>query len=136
MFERFRQFASEADPLARGNRFMRFLLAGGINTLFGFVAYSTFIFAGMEVWLALLSGMIVGTAFNFFTTGGYVFRELLLARFPRFVMCYLLVYGINLVLLDLLGAWLSDKILSQAILVFPMALVAYFMMSRFVFPSK
>lgn len=115
---------------------MRFMVAGGVNTLFGFVVYSLSIAAGMAVWLALLIGMLLGIVFNFFTTGGYVFRELSPARFPRFVLCYLLVYFINLELIELTLTLLNNKILSQAILVLPMAILSYFLMARFVFSSK
>ena len=115
---------------------MRFLVAGGVNTLFGFVVYGLLIAAGLAVWLALLVGMLLGTVFNFLTTGGYVFRELSPARFPRFVLCYLLVYFINLELIELTLTLLNNKILSQAILVFPMAILSYFLMARYVFPSR
>lgn len=120
----------------RTNRFMRFLVAGGLNTLFGFAVYSFAIISGATVWFALLAGTISGTVFNFFTTGGYVFRELSLRRFPRFLLCYILVYGINLVLIKLLSLWLNNKIVSQAILTFPMALLSYVLMARFVFYSN
>ena len=115
---------------------MRFLVAGGINTLFGFAVYSLSIAAGMAVWLALFIGMLLGTVFNFFTTGGYAFRELSPARFPRFVLCYLFVYFINLELIELIFTLLNNKILAQAILVFPMAILSYFLMARFVFASR
>lgn len=115
---------------------MRFLAAGGVNTLFGFAVYSIFIITGMPVWFALLAGMLFGTVFNFFTTGGYAFRELSLFRFPRFVICHLLIYGINLMLIDLVSVWLNNKVLSQAILIFPMAMLSYFLMMRFVFFTK
>lgn len=130
------RFSRGACLSLRENRFMRFLVAGGVNTLFGFVVYSVFIIAGMKVWLALLAGMFFGTMFNFLTTGGYAFRELSLARFPRFAVCYLFIYGVNFVLIDLLSIWLSDEILSQAILVLPMAMLSYFLMMRFVFFTK
>ena len=115
---------------------MRFLAAGGVNTLFGFAAYSLSIAAGITVWLALLVGMLLGTVFNFFTIGGYAFRELSPARFPRFVLCYLLVYFVNLGLIELILTLLNNKILAQAILVFPMAMLSYFLMARFVFHSR
>lgn len=115
---------------------MRFLIAGLVNTLFGFAVYSVCIIAGMALWLALLMGMLSGTVFNFFTTGGYVFRELSLARFPRFVVCYLIVYGVNFLLIEIIASWLDSKILSQAIITFPLALLSYFLMERFVFSSK
>ena len=120
----------------RRNRFIRFLVAGGVNTLFGFAVYSLLIAAGMAVWLALLVSMLMGTMFNFFTTGGYVFQKLSLARFPRFILCYLLVYFVNLKLIELILSLLSNKILAQAILVLPMAMLSYFLMARFVFSSK
>ncbi len=139
MFDRFCRFVAgvhDDSSNPRRDRFLRFLVAGGVNTLFGFVAYSLLTVTGMEVWLALLVGMLLGTVFNFFTTGGYVFRELLAARFPRFVLCYLLIYFINLELIELIIPLLGNKILAQAILVFPMAILSYFLMARFVFSSK
>ncbi|MDO8813397.1 MAG: GtrA family protein [Gallionella sp.] len=132
----FNRFVLGSDFSSRRNRLARFMLAGGINTLFGFVVYSTFIIAGVAVWFALLAGMLFGTIFNFFTTGGYAFRELSLSRFPRFVICHLFIYSINLMLIELVSTWLSNKILSQAILVFPMAMLSYFLMKRFVFFTK
>jgi putative flippase GtrA len=130
------RFSDSSILSSRSSRFMRFLVAGGINTLFGFAVYSFCIIAGIAVWLALLVGMLSGTVFNFITTGGYVFRELSLVRFPRFVICYLLVYGINFLLIELISIWLNSKILSQAIITFPLALLSYFLMVRFVFSSK
>jgi len=117
----------------RDNRFLRFLVAGGVNTLFGFAVYSGCIMAGLTVWLSLLIGTVFGTVFNFFTNGGYVFRQLSHTRFPRFVFCYLTVYGVNIFLIDLISIWLSSKILAQAILALPLALLSYFLMSHFVF---
>lgn len=119
--------------MLRGNRFLRFIVAGAINTLFGFLVYSVALLAGGAVWLALLLGLVSGTIFNFFSTGGYVFRDLRLARVPRFVVCYLLVYAVNLQLIDWLSLWVGNPIVAQGILTVPVALLAYVVMSRFVF---
>lgn len=118
------------------NRQLRFLLAGALNTLFGFLVYGAAVLAGVEVWLALLVSMLAGTAFNFFTTGGYVFRDLALARLPRFLTAYFSIYAVNLGLFELLSRWLQDKLLIQAVLLVPMALLAYTVMNRFVFANK
>ena len=115
---------------------MRFLVAGGLNTLFGFAVYSAAILMGTATWLALLVGMLAGTGFNFVTTGGYVFRDLSLSRFPRFVICYLFIYLVNLGLIGLLSIWLSNPLVSQAAITIPMAFLAYFVMVRFVFPMR
>ena len=120
----------------RSNRYMRFLVAGGLNTLFGFAVYSAAILMGAPIWLALLVGMLAGTGFNFITTGGYVFRDLSLSRFPRFVICYLFIYLVNLGLIGLLSTWLGNPILSQAAITIPMAFLAYLIMARFVFPMR
>lgn len=128
--------ASMTDAASHRKRFVRFLLVGALNTLFGFAVYSALIVLGTTIWLALFAGTLLGTVFNFFTTGGYVFRDISLHRFPRFVVCYLLLYGVNLVLLEWLSLMLGDKILSQAILILPMALLSFFLMARFVFSAK
>ncbi len=136
VFDQFRNWVEGDGPDLNTRRFIRFLFAGGVNTLFGFAVYSALILAGIAVWLALLAGTLLGTIFNFFTTGGYVFRDISRARVPRFVICYLILYGINFILLDGLSGWLDDKIIAQAILIIPMALLSFFLMARFVFSSK
>jgi len=115
------------------NSSMRFLISGSVNTLFGFTVYSIFILAGAAMWFALISGTVIGALFNFLTIGGYVFRDLSLGRVPRFLLCYALVYGINLQALEWLSTAITDKILSQAILVLPIATLSYLLMARFVF---
>lgn len=117
----------------RIHRFLRFLVAGTLNTLFGFAVYSAAILMSAPVWLALMTGLATGVAFNFFSTGGYVFRETALARLPRFVLCHLLVYGVNLQLLEWLSERLGGVLLSQAILAIPMAVFSYLLMARVVF---
>lgn len=77
--------------------------------------------------------MVFGIAFNFVTIGGYVFREFSLGRSPRFVMCYLLIYFINLLSLTIITIWVSDKILAQAIVTIPSAFLSYYSLNRFVF---
>lgn len=115
--------------------FVRFLIAGVINTLFGLLIYSVAIVSGLVVWQALLAGILVGVFFNFFTTGGYVFRDLTAIRFLRFVVAYLLVYMVNLGSVVLLSLWIDSVIWIQTILSIPVALGSYFLMSRFVFKS-
>jgi putative flippase GtrA len=117
----------------RLNRFLRFLVAGTLNTLLGFAVYSAAILSGAPIWLALMIGLVAGVAFNFVSTGGYVFRDTALVRLPRFVFCYLLVYGVNLQLLGWLSGWIRGDLLPQAILSFPMAAFSYLLMARIVF---
>ena len=119
--------------ILRNSKFLRFLIAGGINTVFGFAVYSICISANMKLWVAVLAGMLLGTVFNFLTTAGYVFRELSVARLPRFIICYLLIYSINMILIEPINLLISNMIFSQAIITFPLAFLSYFLMARFVF---
>lgn len=116
--------------------FVRFLIAGGINTLFGLLIYSIAITSGLSVWQALLAGILTGVGFNFVTTGGYVFRDLTPIRFLRFAFAYLLVYLVNLGLVMLLSRWIQSAIWIQVILTIPMAAGSYFLMSKFVFNTR
>ena len=124
------------DSLLRSNRFLRFLVAGGVNTLFGFAAYSAGIVAGAPVWIALMVSQVAGILFNFFSTGRYVFRDRTFSRLPRFVFCYLLAYGVNLQLIEWVLQWRADRILAQAVLVLPMAIFSYLLMARIAFAGR
>ena len=110
-------------------------VAGAANTVFGFVAFTLALLSGLPTWAALLLGLICGTIFNFVTTGHYVFRQLSLGKYPRFLACYLLVYLINLGLVQLMFRATGSDIVSQAILSLPIALFSYFLMGRYVFTA-
>ena len=116
--------------------FVRFLIAGGVNTLFGFLVYSIAILSGLQVWQALLAGILAGLVFNFVTTGGYVFRDLTVRRFSRYAGVYVLIYLVNLGLVVLLSKWIDSVILIQGIITTPMALGSYLLMSKFVFRNS
>jgi putative flippase GtrA len=118
------------------SKFFRFVIAGLLNTVFGFAVFSGAILAGAAIWIAVLAGMILGTIFNFITTGGYVFRDLTARRIPRFLAFYLLTFITNLTLIGYLTEFLNNAILAQAILTPPIALLSYYFMSTYVFPRK
>jgi putative flippase GtrA len=120
--------------LFREVRGVRFLVMGGLNTLFGFLSYSLAIWLWGEIWLALLISNVTGVVCNFLTMGGLVFRDLGLARLPRFVLVYLAIYLINWGCIELLMGFIAtSKILAQAGLVVPMALMSYVFLSNYVF---
>ena len=115
------------------HRALRYVVAGGANALFGFTTYSVAIVLGLPVWSALVVANVAGIAFNFVTMGRYVFQNLVLARFPRFLACYAFVYSVNLAAMEQLSAWIPGKIIGQAILTLPMAVLSYILLRRFVF---
>jgi putative flippase GtrA len=117
-------------------QFIRFLLVGGLNTLFGFTIFSAIIYFGGQTWHALLGGNLSGIAFNFLTIGGAVFRDLGAQRIPRFIVAYLGLFVINYECIRLLiGICTFSVIAAQAVLTLPLAILSYLIMSKFVFPG-
>jgi len=116
--------------------FLRFLVAGGFNTLFGWLVYAASILMGAPLWLALIIAIVTGIGFNFVTLGGYAFQDMAMKRFPRFVLSYALIYITNLTCLKVLEPWLSSPIWGQLILTPPLAIFSYVVLSRMTFNSK
>jgi putative flippase GtrA len=114
-------------------RFIKFLLVGVLNTLFGLGIYALLIWLGWPIWGALIGGNIAGIVFNFFTTGHLIFADVALSRLPRFIAAYLACYLANyMAIRALLGIGLG-AIGAQAILTPAVALLSYYLMSRHVF---
>jgi putative flippase GtrA len=120
-------------PIIISIRFMRFLLIGGLNTLFGFAVYSLLALSDLSTWMILIASNLAGLAFNFVTTGGLVFRDMSLARVPRFLVCYGVIFVIYLVIIELLSPFTDGRILAMTIIVLPMAALTYLIQARFVF---
>ena len=119
--------------LDRHATFVRFLIAGGFNTLFGWMVYSVAILVGLQPWLALIVGIATGIGFNFVSLGAYAFRDMALKRLPRFILSYGVIYATNLLGLQMLKPWVDHPIWAQLILAPTMALLSYFLLSRTVF---
>jgi len=111
----------------------RFLLAGAANTLFGLGVYIACIWLGAQPWLAMLIGTVAGVVFNFFSFGGYAFRDLSIRRLPRFLLSYAATYAFNLLAFHALNGWVSSEVWCQVILTPVVAVFSYLTMSNFVF---
>jgi len=114
---------------------IRFLVAGVLNTLFGYSAYAVLLFIGVSYTVALLLATIFGMVFNYFNFGKFVFyghRNWLV--FYKFAAVYAAVYAMNAA-----GLWALIKFLSlgpyvgQLIIVPPSVLLSWFLMNHWVF---
>ena len=122
--------------ISKLNRFVRFVVVGGLNTLFGFVIYSIFALSDLSTLMVLIVSNLIGIAFNFVTTGGRVFRDMSLTKIPLFLICYGVIFVIYLELIQWLSPIFGGRIVAMAIIVLPMAVLTYFMQSWFVFGDK
>ena len=115
------------------NRFLRFLIVGGINTLFGYLVFSVFILLQIHYAIASLMSTILGILFNFFTTGRIVFKN----SDPKLIYKFFGVYGISyligLFFLRIFNTYQVNMLIAGAIMILPMAILSYFLNRTFVF---
>jgi putative flippase GtrA len=117
-------------------RFVRFLFVGGINTLFGYLVFSVFILLQIHYAIASLLATIIGVLFNFFTTGKIVFRNNDPKLLIKFFGVYGIIYLINLLFLKIFDTYHVNMLIAGAILVFPVAILSYFLNKALVFRVK
>ena len=117
-------------------RFVRFLFVGGINTLFGYTVFSVFILLKIHYAIASLLSTIIGVLFNFFTTGKIVFKNNDPKLIFKFFGVYGIIYLINLLFLKIFDTYHVNMLIAGAILVFPMAILSYFLNKALVFRVK
>ena len=114
------------------NQFFRFIIAGVINTLFGWMVFASAFNLSNNISISLISSTVLGVFFNYLSFGGYTFRNYSRTIFIKFILCYILVYIINLLVLTSLQNYFS-VILAQLILLPIMALLSYLIIKNFVF---
>ena len=114
-------------------QFFRFLLVGGINTLFGYLIFSVLILLKLHFSIASLLGTILGVIFNYFTTGRIVFNHRDTRLIVKFFGVYGITYLVNLFFLNIFDKLHMNMLLAGAILIFPIALLSYFLNKKFVF---
>jgi putative flippase GtrA len=115
-------------------RFLRFILAGVLNTVFGFLIFSLTIYiTNGNVALSIGANIVIGVFFNFLTYGYGVFRDLAVQRFFKFVCAYAVLYGVNYFSLVIMEGYILNIYLAQFIILFYLAPLSYFVLNRFVF---
>ncbi len=118
-------------------KFVKYLFVGFMNTVFSYAVYALFVTFTNRPLYSLGLSYIIGILFNFQTTGRIVFKNKDNTLIVRFVLCYLTTFFINRWALDVLVGQLNvDKYLSQALLVFPVAMLSFLILKYFVFPAK
>lgn len=115
---------------------LRFLIVGGVNTLFGYSLFALFLYLNFHYTIAVLFATVMGVIFNFFTIGNFVFSNNEKQLIFRFIGVYVVVY-----LLNIFGLWFFEQIdfslyWGGGLLTLPLALVSFFLNKYFVFTSK
>ena len=129
-------FDMAAQPLARllaSSRFVRFLGGGLLNTFFGYAVFVIATTLGASVAGGLVASTLAGILFNFQTSRRIVFQSRQTGILLRFIAVYVLVFAVNYVaIVSLKHLGLQDWA-AQAIMVMPMAVLAFVCQRNFVF---
>jgi putative flippase GtrA len=111
-----------------------FLLAGGLNTVFGFAVYALFVYLRFPLWATVTLSLVFALMFNYLTYGGMVFKDLSWRNLPRFIAFYVALAALNTALLQAMQG--LGPLVAQAILTLPLAALSYLGLSYFVFPKS
>ena len=114
-------------------QFLRFLVVGGLNTVFGYSVFAAFILLGLPYPLAAFLGHTCGVLFNFKTYGTLVFKNKNNRLIFKFAGVYLLTYFLTTGLLWAFNYYGVHNLIAGAIIVLPVALVGFTLNKRLVF---
>ncbi len=120
---------------ALNHRFVRFLAVGVLNSLFGYGCFALLLYLGVHFAVALFFATVVGVLFNFKTTGYLVFKSNDNRLVFRFAATYAIVYAVSVSSLKLLSLIGINMYYGGALLILPMAALAYILHKRFVFKN-
>lgn len=79
--------------------FVRFILVGILNTIFGYLVYAISLFIGFNYFFATLFSAVLGVLFNFKTIGKLVFDNSNNNLIFKFIACYCVIFVFNIFLL-------------------------------------
>ena len=131
-----RSFPLKNTRLQKIRHFLKYLIVGGINTLFGYGAFVLLLSVGLHYALASFLATCAGILFNFNTTGRIVFNNSDHRLLFRFLLVYAILYAINVLLLKLMVIYTINLYLGSAATILPMAFLAYLLNKKFVFNSQ
>lgn len=112
---------------------IRFLVVGGINTLFGYSVFFALTWFGMHYPLAIGLATIAGIAFNFQSVGRLVFGGAPRSRFWRFVGVYCVIYVLNVSGVHVLVGVGISVYLANVLVLIPLSVLAFLLNRRYVF---
>ena len=115
------------------HQLVRFLFVGVINTIFGYGCFAMLLYAGLHYALALFFATVAGVLFNFKSIGTLVFKSHNNRLVFRFIGAYSIIYLINTLGINAFSRIGLTPYVSGAILILPMAVLAFILNKRFVF---
>ncbi len=117
-------------------KFIRFILVGALNTVFGYSLFALFIYCGLHYSLAVLLSTVIGVIFNFKTIALLVFKNKNNSLIFRFIAVYVFTYFLNVALLWVFKQFYFNMYLAGLLLLLPIALISFLLHNSLVFTEK
>lgn len=117
----------------RDSVFVRFIMVGIINTVFGYTVFALFIFLGFHYYVATALATIINIVFNFNTIGRIVFHYSNNWLLFRFFIVYFVIYLIYVGALKIFSTYDVSIYLAGAIIICPLAILSFILNKQFVF---
>lgn len=114
-------------------RLVNFFLVGALNTVFGYGVFALMLWLGLHYTVAIAVATVLGTLFNFKSTGALVFRSRDNTRVFRFVLVYVVIYCVNVLGVGALLRLNVNSYYGGLAMIIPLALLSYWLNSKYVF---
>jgi putative flippase GtrA len=115
------------------SRILRFVVVGGVNTAFAYAVYAVLLFVGLNYAVANLIALVAGILFGFKTTGTFVFGNADNRLLGRFVVCWVVIYLLNVSSIRKLIEMGVDRYVAGALPIPAIAALSYAGQRYFVF---
>lgn len=116
--------------------FIKFILVGALNTLFGYTIFALLLFAGLHYSVAVVFATIAGVLFNFKTTGVLVFRNHNNKLIFKFFAMYVFTSLVSIGLLHFAQMYKLNLYFAGFIATGMMAVVSFFISKYWVFKES
>jgi putative flippase GtrA len=117
---------------ARLAEILRYLVAGVLNTAFGYGLYAGLLWLGLDRYGAQAIGYGLGTGFNYITYSRGVFRDAGPAKL-RFALSYAGNYLVNLAGLAIVSHFIANPYLAGAVTTMGVVALNYLVLKKLVF---
>jgi putative flippase GtrA len=116
-------------------KLINFLVAGVLNTIFGYSVYAGLLYIEAPYLIALFIATVAGVIFNYFSFGRMVFQgKNSWLAFGKFIIAYAIIYGVNAVFLQTLtNKFLLSPYLGQMICIPLSVILSWVLMSYWVY---
>lgn len=109
------------------------MIVGSINSAFNYSLYAILIFSGLGHIIASTGAFAAGMIFNFKAHAKFVFKTKNRNSFYLYIVSWIVIYFVNIIVLDLMVRSGVDSYLAGALLMPPLAVLAFVVLRFIVF---